>query len=470
MNRLLQSMTNTSFTQNGAATNASSCSACLDLFAAAGSARNMSQDDLCHLFEGAFREDAELASRTLLWLRDIRGGAGERKAFGILLRYLAFKQQLSESFVKAVPRFGTWKDLLVLFDTPAEETALKVIAEALRHGDALCAKWMPRTESSMSAQAHKIRKYMGLGLRAYRKMLVNATRVVESQMCANEWDQINYSHVPSQAMRRYKNAFPRHSPDRWLAYLTALESGETKVSANAIFPHEIIGKSIYGYNVSTINEAQWNALPNWLADNDERILPLVDVSGSMHIALGQNSSYSCLSVAISLGLYISERANGSFKDYMLTFSETPVMHHIQGRTLGERIFSVAHTTWGMSTNLEGAFSALLQHAKKVKAPAQDMPTLILILSDMEFNLGVQKNETALESIKRQYSEAGYTLPNIVFWNLNARLGNMPALMHDENVALISGYSPSILKSLLTGKYTTPMEVFLQTVMAERYSI
>ncbi len=89
---------------------------------------------------------------------------------------------------------------------------------------------------------------MGMTPRAYRKTLSSLTAVVETQMCNSEWSDINYSHVPSQAMRIYKNAFQRNAPEAWAGYLSQIASGEDKVNAGAVHPHQILGPlySLFG--------------------------------------------------------------------------------------------------------------------------------------------------------------------------------------------------------------------------------
>jgi len=319
---------------------------------------------------------------------------------------------------------------------------------------------------------------------AYRKMLSRLTSVVESQMCSDDWDGINYSHVPSQAMRIYKEAFKRHSPEAWQTYMEGLAAGTQKVNAAAIHPHEILAPYIaaspnsmgWGYDsnqsvdvgeIPHIVEYQWASLPNWLMNNPHRILPVVDTSGSMEGSYN-GGSVRPIDVSVSLGLYIAERNNGPFANHMITFSSRPKMQRIEGNNLRERLSSVCSAEWGQSTNIEGTFEAILHHAKASRATADDMPNMILILSDMEFDQCAHIDETAMQSIRRQYEEAGFHLPKIVFWNLAAHGGNIPVRFDEGGTALISGFSPSIMKSLLQEGEITPKGVMLRTVMSDRY--
>ena len=78
------------------------------------------------------------------------------------------------------------------------------------------------------------------------------------------------------------------------------------------------------------------------------------------------------------------------------------------------------------------------------------------------------NPTAIEMMKTKYDNAGYEMPGIVFWNVNGRMGNVPTKADTENTALVSGFSPAILTSVLGGELPTPLEVMFQTLNNERY--
>jgi len=486
-NPFLNSMTNASVTANGGATNTSSLSACVDFFFQVGAMRGQSEDDIIAAFHSAFKANPEVAVRTLFWARDAREGAGERRTFRICLRNLAnnFPSKFTPEFVRMIPELGRWDDMLHLFGTGAQVAALEAISFALSSGEGLCAKWMPREKSAKNSEARLIRNFMGLSSSAYRKMLSGLTSVVESQMCAGDWDRINYSHVPSQAMRIYKDAFKRHSPEAWRTYLEGLAAGTQKVNAAAIHPHEILApyisaspntidwhtnssSSVDVGEIPHIVEYQWASLPNWLMNNPSRILPVVDTSGSMECSY-DGGSVRPIDVSVSLGLYIAERNNGPFANHMITFSSRPKMHRVAGDNLRERLSSICSSEWGQSTNIEGTFEAILHHARTSCATADDMPNVILILSDMEFDACSSVNETAMQSIRHQYEEAGFHLPKIVFWNLNAGKENVPVRFDESGTALISGFSPSIMKSLMEEGEITPERVMLTTIMVSRYN-
>ena len=249
---------------------------------------------------------------------------------------------------------------------------------------------------------------------------------------------------------------------------------EVKVNAGAVYPYDVIkGVGAYRFNYDKANLdhiiAQWDALPNYVGDAS--ILPIVDVSGSMGCKAGghaSKSSLTCLDVAVSLGLYLADKNKGVFKDTFLTFSGKPQLVTLKGNIV-DKLNQMVRSDWEMDTNLHAAIQKVLDVALKGKVPQSDMPKALLILSDMQFNQCVEFDDSAMEMIRRKYEAAGYTVPQIVFWNLNS-YDNVP-VRHDENgVALVSGFSPSIAKAVLAADLQdfTPENIMRKTIMVERY--
>lgn len=458
-------------TENGMKARKSTTSSLVDLFFKIGASRGQ---DIIPAFVAALVEDEDVAVRIALWARDIRGGSGERKLFRDVLNYLeVHRPELALRVVKKVPEVGRWDDLLV-FNTPAlTNAAFEMIKEALDSKNGLCAKWLPRKNDI----AVKLREYLGMTPKQYRKTLVNLTKVVETPMCSNDWDNINFSQVPSVASARYKKAFNRHTP-KYKEYVDSLVKGdnpEVKVNAGAVYPYDILkGLNNYyydsiSYDTTELNHMikQWEALPNYVGD--AKILPMVDVSGSMTCPAGGKGSVSCLDVAVSLGLYISEKNTGNFKDLFLTFSAAPELLHLKGNIV-DRSKQMIKSTWNMNTDLHNAMNKILSVAKKGNVPQEDMPEMLLILSDMQFDQCATFDHSAMEMIGSKFEEAGYKVPNIVFWNINAR-DNVPVKYNETGVALVSGFSPAIMKAVLSSdtEQFTPYHIMLKSVMNERYS-
>lgn len=461
-------------TENGMTTNTTSLNANVNLFFKAGAMRNADSDSIISLVSKAWVEDPTTCLRILFWARDVRGGAGERRFFRVAMAYLIEKDPAGfADIMTLIPEYGRWDDLKAFENTAAEEYALATITTALERGDALCAKWMPRKGSF----AAKIRDFLNLSPKQYRKLLVRLTNVVETQMCAKEWDEINFEHVPSLAMSRYGMAFTKNAQESFSNYVQSLKKGEAKVNTGAIYPYDVT-KALFKNDAA---EEQWKALPNFLKGNTEKILPLVDVSGSMGTGCG--GSLTCMDVAISLGLYISERNEGPFKDHFLTFSNNPELQHLTG-SLKDRFHQMQRADWGMNTNLEKAYKLILDQAVKHNISQEEMPTQILILSDMEFDEATNQREevfgwgeqdrdtwnpSAQEMVETMFTDAGYQVPNIVYWNIQSRNGNVPVRFDEQGTALISGFSPSIMTSLLSGAEMSPVSIMMETIGKERYS-
>ena len=458
---------------NGMKARKSTANAVVDLFYNAGASRGK---NIVPAFAAAMAENRELALRVAAWLRDARGGAGERESFRTILRYLEKNDvEAAKALLTKVPELGRWDDIFVFESDVMKSAAFTMLGDALRAKNGLAAKWTPR-QGKLAAE---IRQYFGMSPKFYRKSLVEMTKVVETNMCAKDWDSINFSHVPSVAASRYKKAFNRNTP-MYAAYVESLVKGdnpEVKVNAGAVYPYDVLKGRIGSYmkfdkTELDLVQKQWEALPNFVGDAN--ILPLVDVSGSMTTLAGGRDSKSgvtCLEVAVSLGLYLADKNEGKFKDTFLTFSDKPELLHLKGN-INQKIDQMVKSEWGMSTNLHKAFEKILDVAVKGGVPQEEMPAMVLILSDMQFNACVRHDDSAMQMIARKYAEAGYTLPKVVFWNLNAAYGNAPVKFDTSGTALVSGFSPAVVKPLLAGDLETftPESVMLKTIMDDRYKV
>jgi hypothetical protein len=457
---------NVTLTANGMVTNPTTLNKCVDLFFSIGSMRGKSKELVNKLFDQAFLENPLVATKILFWVRDIRSGAGERKVFRDVIEYLSVNSPLTlRKNINFISEFGRWDDILVLMGTELEDEMFEIIKIALTNGDGLCAKWMPRK----GEVANKLRRLFKTTPKQYRKMLVDLTNVVETKMCSKDWESIDYSKIPSLASSRYQKSFKRNDIERYEEYKNSLIEGTAKVNAGAVYPYDII-KSMKMGGDEVVNSKQWESLPNWMEGSEERILPVVDVSGSMECPAGGNPNLTCMDIAVSLGMYISERSEGNFKDAFITFSESPELQYLKG-SLEQRLSQLISSDWGMSTNLEKVFNLILTQAKNNNISEEFMPTKILILSDMQFNQATRRDSLGAQSmIEEMYKEAGYKMPNVVYWNLNSSGGNFPVEFDKNGTALVSGFSPSILKSLLGGKNMTPESIMMDTVNDKRYSV
>lgn len=443
-------------TENGAKSYSTSLNANLDLFFMGGAFRNRSEDELIALVGKAISEDKDLALKVLAYIRDARGGMGERRFFRSAIKYLA---NTGVDFnISYIPELGRWDDVLELIGTPKEKEALLLIGKALNEDEnGLCAKWMPR----QGKIANKIRKAIYreiVGPKEYRKQLVRLTKVVETQMCNKEWNNINYSHVPSIANVKYNKAFLRNDETRRREFLDAAVKGKVKINSSVAFPDDVVYKTGARGDWQTAT-AMWNQLPNYLEGSNVRFLPICDVSASMR---GRP-----MEISVSLGMYLSERNESIFKDAFITFSENPQLQYLTG-DLQSRFNQLRTADWGMNTDLEATYRLILDAAVKNKISQAEMPTHLLIISDMEFDAATESNDSLYKTAKKLYKVAGYELPNIVFWNVNSRQNNVPVRFNKDGVGLVSGASPAVLQAVLSGNIN-PMDIMLRAVNKEKYA-
>ena len=473
----LETELNITETLNGAKAYKSTLNKCVDLFGKISACRK-DIPQARKLFALAFKEDPETATRILFNARDIRGGQGEREVFRNLFKDLVSENsEIGEKLVELIPVYGRWDDLLVLENTSAWGRVQYIILEQLRKDDvaltagenvSLLGKWMPSINASSADSKRLGRRFaqlLGKNERQYRKFLTalrSRIKIVEQKMCSKEWSEIDYEHLPSRAGFMYRKAFAKQDATRYAEYLSAVEKGDKKINAGTIYPYEIVENYLYkgARNDKTI-DLMWEALPNYMEGQELNGLVVADVSGSM---MG-----TPMAVSISLAMYIAERNTGIWKDKFITFSESPEVQTIVGKTVGDRIRNLSSSAWGFNTDLRAVFESVLKAGIKNDVPDAEMPKKLIIVSDMQFDQACASNKrTNFEQIEKMYRKAGYEMPQLVFWNVNAG-ANVPMTIHDTGTCLVSGCSPSILRSVLGGKVITPVEVMRDAVYTERYA-
>lgn len=475
--------TNIAYTANGAKSNASSLDACVDFFGKGAAMRSNTDAAVIDLFSKAFYQDRLVALKTLFYTRDVREGQGERKTFRTLIRWLA--TNYTDILVKNINNiafFGRWDDLYCLVGTSAENAAFETIAFQLRKDaiDAsegkpisLLAKWLKSVNTSSAesrALGYKTAKALGVTPKQYRQAIAALRKhidVLEVKLSSGKFNEIDYEKVPSKASLLYRKAFNKRDGERYRSYLSAVEKGEAKINASVVYPYEIVRPIEQNHEndptaLKTL-DLQWKNQPNWLADNPHKGLVVCDTSGSMH---GQP-----ILVSVSLAIYFAERNVGPFKDTFITFSQSPTLQRIVGQTIAEKVRGLNRSGWDMNTNLQACFDLILSTALKNKIAATDMPNALYIISDMAFDVGSSdNNKTNFEVIKEKYKNVGYEMPKLIWWNVNSVDNQSPVTINDEGTCLVSGCSPSILKSVLSAKTFTPADIMLETINKSRYNI
>ena len=487
----LKEEANKTVTENGAAAYATTGSDCLDLFAVLGALRRESEKIKIAYFVRAYTENPDLAMKILFFARDIRGGLGERSLFRTLLFWLAVNEP--DSVIKNIPyvaEVGRYDDLLILMETPCEKAMLaylhcqwkKDIVALQRNGKvSLLGKWLPSINASNPqtvCDAKRIAKAFHLSQAEYRKTVVALRRqinILENYLREKDYT-FDYAKQPSQAMYKYRQAFLRNDAERYHNFVERVMAGQVRMHADNLAPYQLVEpylSSDWQSNKSNfmkpmtpeekrVLNAAWASLPDY--SNEENILPVIDTSGSMY----WSGKPLAAAVALSLGLYIAEHNQGLFHNHLLTFSNRPQFIEIQGKTFADRLRYVTSLNEVANTNLEAVFNLILKTAVKHHLPQEELPSKLVLISDMEFDCCIEKPSMPnFENAKMKYAAAGYQLPGIVFWNVASRHRHQPLKMNEQGAILVSGAVPKIF-SMVAGGTLSPYQWMMEVLENERY--
>ncbi len=491
MLQYLKQESNIAFTENGAVTYKSTQSDCLDLFSTIGALRRASEQEIIARFIRAFAEDKDIAVKSLFFARDIRGGLGERKVFRVILNWLGDNStETVRKNMSYIAEYGRFDDLFALFGTAAEKDMLAFLKSqlerdlcALERGEevSLLAKWLPSVNASNRftvLMAKKIARYMCMNDATYRRVLVRLRahiKIIENNLREKNYT-FDYEKQPSKALFKYRKAFSRNDALRYRDFLDRASKGEAKLNASTLAPYELIDPYLTsGWGASRLKRmtdddkrtlnATWEALTDSVTR--ENAIAVVDTSGSMY----WDSCPSPAAVALSLGLYFAETNTGVFKNHFIEFSTKPQLIEVKGETFVEKLEYITSFNEIADTNIEAVFDLILRTAVKNRLSQEDLPSTIVIISDMEFNSCVENaSETNFNNAKRKYADAGYKLPNVVFWNVASRNTQQPVTKNEQGVALVSGCTTKLFNQVLDGdlKEKTAYEIMLDILGNERY--
>ena len=402
-------------TENGAAALATTGDARLDFFGVAGSLRTADRLRIERLFAEAYKADPLFATKIAFYLRDVRGGLGERKTFRTLIQYMAkYHPEALRPNLDLIGVYGRYDDMYCLIGTPLEDemwAAMKKQFEEdrkdLENGRAisLLAKWIKTADaSSKETRRLGILTAQKLGYQVYEfKRIVRAMRkhigVVETLMSTGRWDQIKYSEVPSRAMMIYRNAFMKHDANRYGMFVQKALKGEETIHSAALYPYDIVEKvlqmgwSSYSIKEDDTLEAQWRQLPNYV-EAGTNALVIADTSGSMH---GRP-----LATSVGLAIYFAERNTGAYHNMFMSFSGTSRIQMLKGETLAQKIRSINMSDWQNNTNLKAAFEHVLEIALNNHVAPADMPKSLIVISDMEIDYCSDKDWTFYAMMAKKF--------------------------------------------------------------------
>lgn len=446
--------------------------------------------------------------------RDIRGGKGEKDLFyTMLLELFQLRPALIKKAINLIPEYGCWQDCWKLWDLagPDVHTAILELVRWIYFEDlykldagipvSLLGKWLPREGSKYDHLAtvfandfhsaivlcESFKRPDSDRLRQYRKNCVklnSALRTVEVDMCRHTWANINPAAVPGRLLARNRKAFLNESKtsglrwpsntdrmecrQRFIDHIKSAVEGKGSVAgADVVQPHEIVRAFLTGNlteDEELLIQAQWNSIKEAAKSGLQGFIPMSDFSGSM--------SGTPMYVSMALGILLSEINTGAFKDQLLGFDEYPSWISFEGMTtLKEKIMHARGYAHGLNTNFLSAATLILN--RLVENDVEQAPKDLIVFTDMGFDAAAGRNtvwETQLTNIQCLFQSYGYTAPRIVLWNLRSEFRDFHAKADTEGVVVLSGWSPSALKTLQTTGVIvqTPYEALRAILDSPRY--
>ena len=496
----IEGLTNTtdniSYTENGMQGYKSTNNPYLDFLYKVSSFRGKDEDELKKItldFIASImnNENKKYLLKFILYIRDPRNGLGERalgrELLAVLFKYFDFenKENIFTWVVNRLYDYGRWDDYVSLVqdfyltefggqknkdEVPhilqVVDSLKKTLEEDLKNieinaSSTLLAKWMP----SINTSSHTARNWaeffarqFGWSKKQYRQTLSKLRKylkVTERQMSLQEWNEIDYEKVPSLANLRYKDAFLRHDEERREEYLSKLAKGEVKINSAVNFPHDVVHKysSSDWWKVSLCKydealEQLWKNLKEVSGLKDTLVVR--DDSGSMTCSLGR-TGVTALEVATALGIYCAEHCSEPYKNKIISFSENPKYLDFSKQTsLHDKLDYLYRHSEVANTNIRKVFQLILKTAIDNKLKQEELPKQILIISDMEFDEGVEFKGNPIEEAQEEFERYGYKVPKLIFWNVNSRTNTVPIKTNELGVYLLSGFSPNVLNLLSYG--------------------
>lgn len=484
-----------SITENGAVGYARSGHALTDFFFKVGSMRKAGPIEIANAFAEVYAEDKQRALELMFFIRDCRGGQGEKHVFNAIFGWVIKNDPSAAiSLLSLVPEYGSWKSFFEL--TPYFLSASEDVRKAANtlfmdqwdndidamNADksiSLMAKWCPSANAS-SRDTKNLARYwrsvLGITEKEYRKTLSSLRdylKVLETKMSANKWPEIDYNAVPSRAGVIYRNSFLKHDEARrrqWLEDLKKPESG-AKINTGVLDCPTIVSKykKEYGWNEDATLEAAWaDMVKKGRESGVNGFIPVIDGSGSMTVNVGGN--LSALDVARGLGLYFAAINAEPWRGKAIEFGSFPDFFEVDtdGSLLQQLRIAGCHADCG-TTNLEAVFDLVLKAAVDGNLKQEEIPGII-IFSDMEFNFACENpSERLFKEIEKKWNAAGYKLPKLFFWNINSRTGTLPMIENNLGVGLISGFNQSIMRMVMSNKLD-PYEIIIEQLDAPRYDL
>ena len=502
---LMNENNNVAITENGAVMYETTGKNILDLMWKVPSFRSIGKGKISSEIENqltrSYYENKEVFAKFLFYLRDVRGGMGERNTFrNFYLWYAGQDKPNALNLMKWLPEYGRWDDLVWMVSHAEDKDVKECCAKLLvvqfgndinSENPSLLGKWLPSVNAGKESKKEakrllKVFSSVGFDIKEseYRKCLAKLRKkidIVETHIAEKDYSTIDYERVPSVANVYYKDMFLKYDGYRREKYLESLASGNAKINASAVFPHDIYRKVLYrSYAVEDQTlEQMWKNLPDFVNGKDG-VLVVRDGSDSMLTKL-PNSNVTALDVASALCIYFAERLSGEFKNKFITFSSRPQLVELDNCTtlMAKKKLLNCYDDCS-NTDIEATFDLILETAVSHNMKQEDLPSAVLIVSDMEFDgattmwsWNISSRELELKYvnlfkvIEAKFAGKGYKMPKLVFWNVCSRTNAIPVTQNEYGVVLVSGFSVNICKMVLTNKLD-PYKALLEQLYSPRY--
>lgn len=430
------------------------------------------------------------------------------------------------------PEYGYWKDIIKLWATskeenPLYEACLDLFANQLLDDQvniatssgkmSLAGKWAPSEGKKFGKMAHLLAHRIfkkgthSQKMKAYRR-LVSTLRekigVTERLMCAKKFSEIKFELVPALCLNRHRLAWANRSSDcsyrsrdtdrvqakkNYKTFLESLTSPDSKgAKGTPVFLHNLARNIMNARNSSDIAllEAQWRDHEKLILEHSKRtgfglesILCVADVSRSMRGTAPDISGSmrgTPMNLAIALSVMVARLQTGIWKGRILTFHTSPTWVILKDSwSVKKCLHHVAEAPWGCNTNFVGTHQLILDVMKENHLSASDLPKALMVISHMQFNRASQSIHTSgswittRETLQKMYTEVGFKLPPMIFWDTRGDTIGMPVTEKEEGALMVNGFSTGLLKILLEDGVDalmecTPWKILLKTLTSERY--
>lgn len=487
--------------ENGALMYAGAGSALADLNARATEMRYADIDRIDQALTEAFAEDPVNCIKLIFQMGDVRCGKGERRFFNTAMDWMTRSvPKVALEVLPLIPEYTRWDYLVRLTVCEDKEVAGRATelvkkqfrrdlaaVRALESGEnlhreiSLLGKWMPSLQVKTAEGKKQVRhllKALHLQERDYRHALSELRahlNVIEKAMSAKDYASIDMEKMTSRQQLRYSGFLKRKMARERHEYIQAVLRGEKHMNASVLNPIEIVHQYTREYSNSDWYctslgenedfEALWSLLPDKTNGNGNTLV-VRDGSGSMTAPLGQGSSATMLEAADAMAIYCAEHLQGPFRNLFLTFSSRPQVVDISDcRTLSEKLNRLNRFCDCSNTDIEATFDLVLKIAVENHLSQEELPSYLLILSDMEFDAArgaysydrrnrqlTLSRATLFETIRRKWRSAGYEMPTLVFWHLNGSRTIFPETDAKSGVIFLSGFSTTELELVMAGAF------------------